>query len=257
MRTILGTTPIAILTAAIFTCGLGASARSAEDDSKAVVDKAIKAIGGGAKLSAAKGLTWKTKGKLLFGDNENPYTAQTTISGLDRVHDEFEGDFNGNQFKALLVIDGDKGWRRFGDMSMELSADELANDKRRFYLQAISMGMLSPLQTQDFKVESAGEEKVGDANADVVKVTAPDGKDFKLFLDKKTNLPIRVVGQLLNFMGQDVSQETTYSDFKDFDGIKKATKHVVKHDGRAVVEAEIIDFKVLDKVDPETFAEPK
>src|SRR5215469_1062247 len=101
MRTILGATPITIFSVAILTCGLG---QAAEDDAKAVVDKAIKAIGGEAKLGAAKGFTWKTKGKILFGDNENSYTAQTTISGLDRGRSEFEGDFGGNQFKAVTVF---------------------------------------------------------------------------------------------------------------------------------------------------------
>jgi hypothetical protein len=252
MRTILGAALVAV-----FTCGFCASARSAEDDAKSVVDKAIKAIGGEEKLAAAKGMTWKTKGTLRFGDNESNYTAQATVSGLDRVHDEFEGDFGGNQFKAVLVIDGDKGWRKFGDMSMELSDDDLANEKRRFYLQLISTGTLSPLKTESFKVESAGEEKVGDAEADVVKVTAPDGKDFKLSFDKTSHLPVKMVATVRGFMGEEFTQETLYSEFKDFDGIKKATKHVVLRDGTTFIEAQITEFKLLDKVEAETFAEPK
>jgi hypothetical protein len=252
MRIILSATLVAILT-----CGFGSSARSAEDDSKAVVDKAIQAIGGEAKLGAAKGVTWKTKGTISFGDNQNPYTAQSTISGLDQIRSEFEGEFGGNQFKAVTVIDGKKGWRKFGDTSMELSGDDLANEKRTIYLQVVPAGMLLPLKTEDFKVESAGDEKVGDAEARAVKVTAPDGKDFKLFFDKKSNLPIRLVANVRGFMGEEFTQETIYSDFKDFDGIKKATKHVVKRDGMTFIEAEITEFKLLDKVDPETFAEPK
>lgn len=58
-------------------------------------------------------------------------------------------------------------------------------------------------------------------------------------------------------MGEEFTQETLYSNFKDFDGIKKAAKHVVKRDGNTFIEAEVTEFKVLDKVDPETFAEPK
>ncbi|HWB09595.1 MAG TPA: hypothetical protein VG826_10235 [Pirellulales bacterium] len=252
MRNILSATLVAV-----FTCGFSVSAQSAEDDAKSVIEKAIKALGGEEKLSAAKGLTWKTKGAIRFGDNENNYTAEATASGLDRIHDEFEGDFGGNQFKAVLVIDGDKGWRKFGDTSMELSAEDLDTEKRRFYLQIISTGNLLPLKTKDFKVESAGEEKVGDAEASVIKVTAPDGKDFKLFFDKMSNLPVKLVATVRGFMGEDFTQESLYLDFKDFDGIKRATKHVVKRDGMTFIEAKITDFKVLDKVDPETFAEPK
>ena len=252
MRTILNATLIAL-----FACNFTASARSAEDDAKSVVDKAIQAIGGEAKLGAAKGFMWKTKGTLRFGENENPYTAQSTISGLDQVHLEFEGEFSGNQFKAVTVLDGKKGWRKFGDTSMELSGDDLANEKRNVYLQAIPGGMLSPLKTADFKLELAGEEKVGDAETRVVKVTAPDGKNFKVFFDKTSNLPVKLMATVRGFMGEEFDQETLYSNFKDFDGVKKATKHVVKRDGMTFIEAEVTEFKLLDKVDPELFTEPK
>jgi hypothetical protein len=252
MRCIIGTTLFMLLA-----CGFDSSARSADDNSKATIDKAIQAMGGEAKLGAAKAVTWKTKGKLRFGDNENSFTSQTTVAGLDRYRQEFKGEFGGNQVKALVVLNGDKAWRRFGDMTMELDSDAMANEKRTVYLQSIPAGMLLPLKTKEFQVESAGEEKVGDADALAIKVTAPDGKDFKLFFDKKTNLPVKLVAVVRGFGGEDFTQETTYSAYKDFGGIKKATKHEATRDGNTFLEAEITDFKVLDQVDPETFAEPK
>ena len=51
--------------------------------------------------------------------------------------------------------------------------------------------------------------------------------------------------------------ETTFGDYKDFGGIKKATKIEVKRDGEPFQKMEVTEFKVLDKVDPETFTEPK
>ena len=53
------------------------------------------------------------------------------------------------------------------------------------------------------------------------------------------------------------TQETTFSDYKDFDGIKKATKVSSKRNGEKSADLEISEFKVLDNVDPETFARPK
>ena len=57
--------------------------------------------------------------------------------------------------------------------------------------------------------------------------------------------------------GDEYTQETTYSDYKDFGGIKKATKIAIKRDGEEFVEQEITEFKVLDKVPAGTFDEPK
>ncbi|HVA49773.1 MAG TPA: hypothetical protein VNH11_25625 [Pirellulales bacterium] len=242
----------------LFVCGLAPSARSADDnDAKALVDKAIQALGGEARLSAAKALTWKTKGKLRFGDNENNYTTHATMAGLDRFRQEFDGEFGGNPVKGVVVLNGGRAWRKFGDTSMELEGDALANEKRSVYLQAIAAATLLPLKTPEFKVEPAGEEKVGDADAVAIKVTAPDGNDFKLLFDKTSHLPVKVVAKVRGFGGDEFTQETTYSDFKDFDGIKKATNVAAKRDGRTFLEAELTDFKVLDQVDPETFAEPK
>lgn len=248
--------PIFAILVLFLVCDVSALANAA-DDAAAVVDKAIKALGGEAKFSKAKAFTWKTKGTIRFGDNENHFNAETTLAALDRVRQEFGGDFGGNPVKAVVVLDGDRAWRKFGDMTQEITGDDLANEKRNVYLQAIPAGLLLPLKSKEFKLELAGEDKVGDADAVAVKVTGPDGKDFKLFFDKKTNLPLKAVATVRGFNGQEFTQETTYSDFKDFGGVKKAAKHEAKRDGNTFLEAEITEFKILDQVEPETFAEPK
>jgi hypothetical protein len=132
----------------------------------------------------------------------------------------------------------------------------LANAKRMIYLQVLP-STLVPLKGKGFKVESAGEAKVGDAPAAVLKVTPPDGKEFKLFFDKSSGLPVKLEAVVAGFNGEDYTQETTYSAYKDFDGIKKATKVESKRDGNPFMTSEVTEFKLLDKVDAETFAEPK
>lgn len=251
MRTLFCTATFVLLAGSFMTRACAA------DDAKAVVDKAIQAMGGEARFNAAKAFTWKTKGKVRFGDNESDFTAQTTVAGLDRFRQEFGGAFGGNPFQVVMVLNGDHAWRKFGDRAMEITGDDLANEKRTVYLQAIPAGLLLPLKSKDFQLEAAGEEKVGDADAVAIKVTAPDGKDFKLFFDKKTNLPVKAVATVRGFNGEEFTQETTYSDFKDFGGIKKAAKHEAKRDGNKFLEAEITEFKALDQVDAEIFAEPK
>ncbi|HVX10609.1 MAG TPA: hypothetical protein VHC22_05475 [Pirellulales bacterium] len=228
---------------------------SAADDAKAVVDKAIQAMGGEAKFGAAKAFTWKTKGTFRFGENESSFTAESTWAGIDKFRQEFSGDFGGNPFKVVVVINGDHGWRTFGDTPMEITGDDLTNEKRTIYLQTIPAGLILPLKSKEFKIELA--EAANESDEVATKVTGPDGKDFKLFFSKKTHLPVRAVANVRSFNGEEFTQETTYSEFKDFGGIKKATKHEAKRDGNTFVEAEVTEFKALDQVDPERFAEPK
>jgi len=125
-----------------------------------------------------------------------------------------------------------------------------------FYLQLIAVTLV-PLKGKGFKVEAAGEEKINDKPAVILKVTGPDGKDFKLYFDKEGGQPVKMVATVKGFQGEDFVQETTYAGYRDFGGIKKATKVESRRDGKKFLEQEITDFKVVDKVDPEAFAEPK
>ena len=88
-------------------------------------------------------------------------------------------------------------------------------------------------------------------------MTAPDGKDFTLYFDKETGLPAKLVAKVSGFQGDEFTMETTFKDYKEFDGIKKATKTESKRDGQDFVKSEISEFKVLDKVDPKIFSEPE
>jgi len=156
----------------------------------------------------------------------------------------------------VTVLDGDKGWRKFGEMAMEMDGDAVANEKRSLYLQSIP-AMLARLKGKGFKIEAAAEEKVGDKPTAVIKVTGPDGKDFTLSFDKESGLLVKQVATVIGFMGEEFTQETSYSDYKDYDGIKLASKRQSKRDGQKFIEQEVTEFKVLDKAPAGTFAEPK
>lgn len=252
MRRFLG-----VVLAAAVVVSFGARVWAADDaDVKAILDKGIKALGGEEKLSAIKAATWKSKGKISFGGNDSDFTSQATVQGLDHYRTEFEGEFGGNKVQGVIVLAGDKGWRKFGDDKMELDKDGVANEKRSVYLQVIPMTLV-PLRDKAFKVEMAGEQKVDGKPAVGLKVTPPDGKEFTLYFDKDSGLPVKQVAKVAGFMGEEFTQETTYADYKDFQGVKKATKIENKRDGQTFLQGTTTEFKALDKVDPNTFAEPK
>jgi hypothetical protein len=251
MTRILGTSLVALVALA-----LAPSAQADEKGAGAILDKAIKALGGEEKLAKVKAATWKTKGTISFMGNDSDVTATWTVQGLDHQRQEFEGDFGGNKITGVTVVAGDKGWRKFGENGMALDKEGLANQKRMLYLSVVPITIL-PLKTKAFKVETAGEEKVGGKAAVGIKATGPDGKDFTLYFDKETGLPAKLVAKVHGFMGEEFTLETTYSDYKEMGGIKKATKAVSTRDGEKFQSHEVTEFKVLDKVDPKTFTEPE
>jgi len=225
-------------------------------DAKAIIAKAIKAMGGEEKLTKAlKGSTWKMKGQLSIMGSDNPISTDSTLAGLNKYRSKFKGEFGGMEIEGVTVLSGDKGTRSFAGNDMEMDKDGVASEKRNIYLAAIS-ALVVPLNEKGFKSEAAGEEKVDGKAAVVLKITGPDGKDSKLYFDKETGLPVRQVAKVNNFMGQEVTQETNYSNYKDMDGIKKAAKTIIKHDGEKLMELETTEFKILDKVDTKIFDKP-
>jgi hypothetical protein len=233
---------------------VGGSVRADEKDAKAIVDKGIKALGGEEKLSKLDAFTWKAKSKITINGNESEFNSQATFQGLDRFRNEFGND----NFQGVVVLNGKTGWRKFGDQGGEIDEASLKREiHQNIHLQLVPIKLL-PLKSKEFKLETAGEEKVGDKPALGVKATDTDGKHFTIYFDKESGLPVKLTATVVGFDGQqEHKQETTYSGYKDFDGIKKATKIESKRDGEPFIDADITEFKVLDKVDPATFSEPK
>ena len=242
---------------AVVTLVMAASSRADDKDTKAVIEKGIKALGGEEKLTKAGTCSWKSKGTITLNGDDNEFTSVSTLQGLDHYRSEFEGKFGDNDVKGVTVLSGDKGWQKFNDNDRELDADAVINEKHRINIQAIPTTLVQ-LNGKGFKIESATDEKIGDKPAAGIKVTGPEGKDFTLYFDKESGLPVKLVATVAGFGGgEDFNQETTFSDYKDFDGIKKATKISSKRNGEKFIDVEISEFKVLDNVPAETFTQPK
>jgi len=216
-------------------------------EASVLLDKAIQALGGEEKLNKAKSLSWKSKSTITFNGNDNDVTTETTEQDFDHFRETFDANFGGNAIKGLTVLAGDKGWRDFGDNHMDMDKDAIVNQKRTVYLNVIPATLVA-LKGKDFKVEPLATDATG------IKVTPTDGKEFSLYFDKDTGLPARLVAKVVGFMGDEFTQETTFSDYKDMAGIKKATKVVSKRNGEKFMDQQITEFTVLDKVDPKLFA---
>ena len=242
------------LGAAFTTFVVCVSIGAARDDGPgtAILDKAIKAMGGEEKLAKAEAVTWRGKGRSFGNGNSSEFNSHVTVKGFDHLRREFGTD----QFKLLVVVSGDRGWRRLRDENMKIVGDGLTNEKRSIYLQMIPIRLV-PLKGKSFTYRAAADEKVGEKLAAVLKATGPDGKDFVLYFDKDSGLPVKEVARMSDLQGNEFTIEVAYADYKDFDGIKKATKTVVKRDGNVVQNLEVTEFRVLENVDPQTFSEPK
>ena len=181
--------------------------RADEAQVNQVLDKAIKALGGEEKLAKATPLPGRRRARSRSRGTTTTFHGESTVQGHRPFPFDFEGEFNGNPFKALTVLSGDKGWRKFGQMQ-EMDPDAVKNEKRTVYLMVVPT-ILLPLKSKDFKVQSAADDKINGKPVAALKITGPDGKDFTLFFDKESGLPVRLVASVVGWMGEEYVQEST------------------------------------------------
>jgi hypothetical protein len=247
MRRILG-----VLVATVILCVASGPARAGEDDANSILDKAIKAMGGEEKLGKIMAFTWTTSGSMKVNGRAKNVDAVVTFKGLKQVR----RDFHEYPRRRLTILDGDKGWFYVGGQYHAMNDDAVAKEKRDIYLQVIP-SLLVPLKSNGFKYQTAGEEDVRGKPATILKVTCPDRTDFLIYFDKESFLPVKEVARSLKADGNEQIEEATFTDYKDFGGIKKATSIEIRTAPQSVGFIEITEFKVLDHVDPLTFAGPK
>lgn len=236
----------------------------AQADAKAIIDKAIKAAGGEEKLAKHPSATWKGKGKINIAGNEIEFTFDAVVQPPKQSRRHFEADVSGTKFERTLVLNGDKGWITMMGNTDEMSADQLAAEREDSYagwvasLAPLLEPQIKPAKASLFKLAPLGEIKVGDRPAVGVKVSHTDHKDLNLYFDKDKGLLLKVQRRAKDGMtGQEVDQETFYSDHKeDNNGVQHARKQKTKRDGNDYLEVDIAEFKTLERLDENTFAKP-
>jgi hypothetical protein len=225
----------------------------AEQETKAVLARALEAIGGTERLSKVNAFTCKVKGT-LHPAGQISVTMQLSSQGRDKRRNEVELHVL-DGYRAVTVLNGDQGWTKTMDGKIK-KLDEKARAASRAELG--DLGFLAPaLILKGSKFEKAGEETVDGREAVILKFTGPDGNAGKLFFDKKTGLPFKCARKARNADGKEVNFEITLGDYKDFDGIKQPAKTEIKADGKKYFDFEVVEFKILDKLDPKLFAELK
>src|SRR5436309_2676513 len=90
--------------------GINPGGRDVQEDAHAIVDKALKAMGGEAKVAKFKAGSWKSKAMAEEGGKEIVLVCEGMWQGLDKLHIDAEIMANGRNEKAVAVINGEKGW---------------------------------------------------------------------------------------------------------------------------------------------------
>jgi hypothetical protein len=235
-------------------CVLAASAgrATAQGDPKAVIEKAIQAHGGAEKLEKYKAVHTKGKGTLELFNMQIEFTTEAHAQRPDKFKSVMEMNLGGMKISMTQMYNGEKFSINQNGMEVPLN-DAMKNEvKEQVYAERI--GDLLFLNDKDIKLSALPEIQVNGKPAVGVKVSSAGHRDINLYFDKQSGLLVKTEGKTLDAMTmQEINQEKFYSDYKDFDGIKRPTKVVVNRDGKKFMEVEVTELKNLEKLDDSVF----
>ena len=231
-----------------------AAAAPADDEARAVIERAVKAHGGFDRLSRVRADRVRCKGALFVNDKETPFTSETTVQPPSQFRNVFE--LQGPR-KALFVqvLNGDKVSFSIDGQPQKVD-DGLATEVRET-MQLNRVIRLVPLLTdKSYTLRPLGEVKIEDQPALGVKATAKGRREVRLFFHKTSGLLIKTEHLMEDDAGKTVIQEELYGDFKDDQGYKRPMKITAFRNGKKIMEAAVLDVKYLDKLDEDEFVQP-
>jgi hypothetical protein len=235
-----------------------ASIAGADDDAnlKALLSDVVKAAGG-SKVANAKAWTQTIR-------FNNPKLGVATRRQFAELPDKFrsEVEFESNTAdgkKKNIIIDivnGDKSWQTsmYDGMSEGVVTSDAAQ-RAAVRSQVRNSGAfvaLSPT-VPGVKAKFLGESKF-DGRA-VIGVETDRGRE-RLYYDKETS---RLLRQEVEVETKGKKRDLTvinFEDYRDFNGISIARKQIATQDGKVVMEAEVVEFKLAEKLDPKLFEKP-
>jgi hypothetical protein len=221
---------------------------------RALVEKAIEAQGGEAKLSKFAAVTASFKGTFHGLGEAAPLTGELASQGADRQKTVMEMEAGGEKLRIVHVLNRDKGWTKINDDLEELDADDLAEAKEEAHVEWVAT--LVPLKDRTFQLATVSEVRIDKRPALGVRVSSKGRRDVTLYFDKESGLLVKSESRVKDDDNQEVTEETFFSAYKEVQGTKQAMRFTVKRDGKLYLEGEFIAYRLVEKLDDKVFAKP-
>jgi len=246
---------ILLLSIASLFSAAGRAARADDrTDMIALIDKAVQALGGEAKVARLQTVGWKSKWTFK-GGGITAYADDCIAQGFEQYRAEMLVTENGKGFLALQGFDGTQAWFRANGKTLN-APKEFMTPRKRAYQVARLVQWLLPLKEKEYELFPLGEIKVGDIQAVGLRAVHKERGEVGIFFDQKTGLPCKSETRIQVENTQVHVFEYQFGEFKEFDGLRHFTKITIDIDGERGCEIELSDIRTLDKVDAEWFAKP-
>jgi acetyl esterase/lipase len=235
---------------------LAAFPSSAAEEARTVLEKAIRAYGGEAKLSKLKTMTSKAKGKGIvnFG-GEVSFTLETCWQWPDRLKNTATVTII-RPVAFVEILAGDDAWSSYDDKPGFLDAAK--RDELRAQAHVRRLQQLTPLLDDNlYELSVLGEIHIDDRPAVGIGVACAGEHDVRLYFDAETNLLAKIEWRSLNESGvKMIVHEDLLSEYREIDGVPTATKLLRRRDGKKILELNYTEVRYPDQLASAEFADP-
>jgi hypothetical protein len=224
-------------------------------DARSVIDRAIEAAGGKDRLAGFKAAEWTCKGT-AHASTALAFTDRCFAQWPEQFRHESSIEVRGQTFQRALILDTAQGWLKESGKTATLNDRALTELRHKVHVLRLAATLL-PLKDKGVTLETLEELKIDDRAAVGVKATSADWPDLRLYFDKEKGLLLkceRTVKDALS--GNEVNEETFFSDYHEVEGVQVARKVSVKRDGKPFLDWTITEFQVRAKLDPGLFTGP-
>lgn len=218
---------------------------------KKVIEEAIVAKGGKAKLAAIKAFKMVASGTTTISGQTVPVEIERVLVLPDKMRIDAT---LAARVKVIVAVDGRKGWQLAPDPSgqkiqlVDIGAGDFASiDFERWREpELILLRAIDPAA----KAQLVADETIAGAPHSVVKLRAPNGIEVNVYIDKKTKLITRM--KYAEGAQEEIDQ---FSNFKDVNGVKIAHTRQSGGQGRET-KLELKTVELDPTIDPKLFAKP-
>lgn len=233
----------------------GAGGAWAQDEARALIERAVKAHGGAKALGRIHADKVKFKGTLVLQGHTTPFVAETTMQLPSKYKHVVETNNGSDKHTLIYVINADKLDITLDGRAVPADPMQIAEIRSGLELERAKR-LLPLLEDKSYQLAVVEELKVNDRPAAGVRISGRGRKEMRLYFDKEFGLLVRAENRLEAGKDKEIRQHFFFGDFKEIGGFKRPTKVRAYREGRQIMEAELLDAKPLDKVDETEFAKP-
>jgi acetyl esterase/lipase len=227
----------------------------AADDVRAVLEKAIKAQGGEAKLTRLRVMHFKAKGTVKLA-SEVPFTLETSWQWPNQLKNVVTLD-TAKPTTLIESIAGEERWSSEDGKPGSLGGVKL--DELRSQAHVRRLLLLTPLRDDPlYELSLLDEIRIDDRPAVGIRVACPGERDVKLYFDTASGRLVKLERRIYDDSAKkEVLQEEFFSDYQNSDGVTTARKHRWHRDGKKALEMTLTEVRYPDRLDAKLFADPR